>query len=120
MAGDFFKKAKSLFGREAEPKPAPAPAKKKPPNRYHAVSIMPGPRCCAAARDLIEQRFLSPQAPPLPLKGCDRATCECRYEHHPDRRKGPRRARDLGVSVAGYDGNEQRTGGGRGRRKSDA
>jgi hypothetical protein len=116
LASDFLKKAKGLFGREAEPKPVPA---KKPANLYHAVSIMPGPRCCAAARDLVGQRFLSRQAPPLPLKGCDRASCECHYEHHPDRRKTPRRARDLGVSVDGYDGNDQRTGTRRGRRKSD-
>jgi len=117
LASDFFKKAKGLFGREAEPKPVPA---KKPASpSYHSVSIMPGPRACAAAHQLRGQRFLSRSAPPLPLKDCDREVCECHYEHHSDRRKGPRRARDMGVSIDGYDGNEQRKSAWRGRRKTD-
>jgi hypothetical protein len=116
VAGDIFKKAKSLFGREAEPKPVPA---KKPQNPYHAVCIMPGPRACAAAHKLLGQRFISRDAPALPLKDCDRPECQCRYEHYDDRRKGPRRATDLGVAVDGHDGNEQRAKDKRGRRKTD-
>lgn len=116
MVGELFKKAKGLFGREVESRLAPV---KKPPSTYHAVAILPGPRCCAAARDLTGQRFLSRQAPPLPLKDCDRPDCQCRYEHHEDRRKGPRRARELGVAIDGYEGTDQRGKAGRGRRKSD-
>ncbi len=53
----------------------------------HAVSIEVGRRPCEAARELHDKRFLSAEAPPLPLKDCDAEACECRYEHHADRRK---------------------------------
>ena len=114
---DFFGRAKGFFGREAEAKPAPA---KKVPQNFHAVSIVTGSKACAAARALEEgsKRHLSRQAPVLPLKNCDCAHCECRYVHHEDRRKGPRRTRDFGVSIAGYDGPDNRKVK-RGRRKAD-
>jgi len=55
-------------------------------NPYHAVSIEPGARACAAANDARGKRFLSSAAPMLPLRECTRATCQCRYVHHNDRR----------------------------------
>ena len=114
---DVLKRAKALFGH-SEPEPKPAPAK-KPVNPWHAVAIAPGPRACAAAGKLRDVRFLSREAPPLPLKACDSAQCTCRYEHFDDRRKGPRRAHELGVSIDGYEGGEQRNQSKRGRRKTD-
>jgi hypothetical protein len=122
FTNELFGKAKGLFGREAEAKAAaakPVPARKVPQN-FHAVSIVAGSRACAEARALEEgqKRYLSRQAPVLPLKNCNCATCECRYVHHEDRRKGPRRTRDFGVSIAGYEGPENRKVK-RGRRKSD-
>jgi len=114
---DVLKRAKALFGH-SEPEPKPAPAK-KPVNPWHAVAIAPGPRACAAAGKLRDVRFLSREAPPLPLKACDSAQCTCRYEHFDDRRKGPRRAHELGVSIDGYEGGEQRNPSKRGRRKTD-
>ncbi len=112
-----MKLAKSLFGRtEPEAKPTTA---KKAINPYHAVTIVPGHRTCAAARALQDRRFLSRQAPALPLKECDSAECTCRYEHYDDRRNGPRRARDLGVSIDGYEGDERRVRPKRGRRKNE-
>ena len=87
--------------------------------RFHAVTIAAGPRACAAALDLRDQRFLSRDAPPLPLKGCACAKCECQYEHYDDRRKTGRRARDMGVSLDGYTENEKRSSAKRGRRKAD-
>jgi hypothetical protein len=65
------------------------------------------------------QRFLSREAPQLPLKACDREDCTCRYEHHQDRRKGFRRARDMGVSVDGWVETDKRAEVKRGRRKED-
>jgi hypothetical protein len=116
---DLFGKARGLFGRETEAEAKPAPAK-KPPQTFHSVSIQAGSRACAQARALEGKRFLSKQAPVLPLKECACATCECRYQHHEDRRKGPRRARDFGVSIAAWeDGPEVRDKAVRGRRKSD-
>jgi hypothetical protein len=112
-----FKRAKALRGREAPEPPLAAP--RKAPNKFHAVTIAPGARACAEARALQGQRFLSREAPPLPLKKCGSPRCECRYEHHDDRRKRNRRAHDLGVSIDGYEGVEQRQGSKRGRRQPD-
>jgi hypothetical protein len=117
MASDLLNRARSLFGR-AEPAPA-AVAPKKAVQHFHAVTIAAGPRACAAARQLRGQRFLSRDAPPLPLKDCSCLNCECRYEHYDDRRQTGRRARDLGVSIDGYTEDEKRGSAKRGRRKSD-
>jgi hypothetical protein len=117
MSDDLFKRAKSLFGRKV-PEPAAVVARKAP-SRFHAVTIVPGRQACPAARALLDQRFLSRDAPPLPLKDCGTPQCECRYEHYDDRRKGNRRAHDLGVSIDGYEGGEQRQPSKRGRRQTD-
>ncbi len=109
-------KAKGLFGREAEPKPAPA---KKIQPTFHAVSVALGDKACAAAKALEGKRFLSRQAPVLPLKDCDRTQCQCRYVHYDDRRKALRRARDIGVTIAGHEADEKRVNAKRGRRKTD-
>ena len=84
-----------------------------------SLAIAPGRLACAEARALLDQRFLSRDAPPLPLKNCGTPQCECRYEHYDDRRKGNRRAHDLGVSIDGYEGSEQRQKVKRGRRETD-
>jgi hypothetical protein len=118
LASSLFTMAKGFFGGEAEPKPKPVPVKKTAHN-YHSVTIAPCPRACAAALALGERRFLSREAPVLPLKKCDRAECQCRYQHYDDRRKGPRRGRDLGVAVESYDGADARQKVKRGRRKTD-
>ena len=120
MAASFFARAKGLLGlKSPDADPArPAAAPRKAPT-HHAVSIVTGPRCCAAARELRGQRFLSREAPVLPLPACDRGECACRYEHHTDRRKGLRRARDMGVAIDGWVESEQRAKPHRGRRKSD-
>lgn len=115
---DVLKRAKAIFGR-SEPE-APAAAPKKKINPYHAVSIAPGPRACAAAQGLRGKRFLSREAPALPLKNCSSGECTCHYEHHDDRRIGPRRARDMGVSIDGYDGTEKRARVKRGRRHGES
>ena len=119
MAADLFKRAKALFGREKPEPPAEPAAPRKAPQKFHAVSIVPGPRACAEAQAMAGQRFLSRDAPVLPLKKCGSVHCECRYEHYDDRRKGNRRAHDLCVSIDGYEGEERRTQAKRGRRQTD-
>lgn len=114
---DLIKRAKALFGG-SEPENRPAPAK-KPVQPWHAVSIEPGPRACDAAQQLRGQVFLSREAPALPLKQCDRSECSCRYEHHDDRRKGPRRAGEIGVTIEGYVAQDRRAPAKRGRRGKD-
>jgi hypothetical protein len=55
-------------------------------NPWHAVAIQPGPKRCAAVEALLGQRFLSSDAPNLPLKDCTESQCTCRYRHYEDRR----------------------------------
>ena len=117
MAG-VLKRARDLLGvPNAEETKLEAP--KRPARPWHAVSIVPGHHPCAAADGLAGKRFLSRDAPTLPLKACDQGSCSCRYDHHNDRRKGPRRVSDMGVSVDGYDGEDKRGSVKRGRRKTD-
>jgi hypothetical protein len=120
VSATFFARAKGIFGGSTPAaEPAKPPAAVKKPAAHHAVSIAPGTRCCAEARELHGQRFLSREAPKLPLASCDRTDCTCRYEHHQDRRKGARRARDMGVAVDGWVETDKRTEPQRGRRKGD-
>ena len=84
---------------------------------YHAVSIVAGPNACGAAHRFAGHRFLSRQAPPLPLPTCDAFNCQCRFRHHQDRRSGARRRSDIGLMPGAYAGAERRRA--RGRRKDD-
>ncbi|MGQ0384228.1 MAG: hypothetical protein ACT4UP_06060 [Gammaproteobacteria bacterium] len=70
--------------------------KQKSIGRWHAVSVRPGPGACEAAVSGKSSRWLSREAPLLPLPGCSHPErCRCTYQHHEDRRSGPRRAEDL-------------------------
>lgn len=90
-------------------------------NPYHAVSVvMPLAGACQAAAQCAGKRFLSAEAPKIPMKGCDSPVCRCRYQHHDDRRVGPRRTSDATIrthSLAVWSGSEKREG--RGRRITD-
>jgi len=56
------------------------------------VSIKSTSSGCEAARSLKGMRFLSHEAPRLPLVNCSRPeVCQCVYEKFEDRREGPRR-----------------------------
>jgi hypothetical protein len=62
------------------------------PNHWHAVCVQAKPLSCPQAHELHKKRFLSKEAPSLPLEGCDnRANCPCTYKHYEDRRGKPRR-----------------------------
>jgi hypothetical protein len=121
VATSIFDRAKSVFSRDPPvvADKAPTVVAKKITQPFHAVSIQPGIHCCHQARALQGQRFLSREAPPLPLKNCNCVSCTCHYEHHDDRRARPRRARDMGVAIDGWDEVDRRVEKGRGRRKTD-
>ena len=87
-------------------------------NPYHAVAIVPGASCCGAARDLRTQRFLSKEAPPLPLAACTVSACRCSYKHFDDRRMRSRRASDRIGQPPPFSGAERRAASG--RRQTDA
>ena len=53
---------------------------------YHAVSIKFSPKACAAAREMDGKRFLSSDAPHIPLPDCDIVDCQCHFVHFKDRR----------------------------------
>jgi len=62
--------------------------------RYHAVSIELSSTACDGARALADQRFLSSEAPRIPLPDCSAAECECRFVHYEDRRGEQNRKTD--------------------------
>jgi hypothetical protein len=83
-----------------------APAKKE---AWHSVSIIRGRHACQAVVKLNGQKWLSAQAPQLPVKGCEAKQCDCRYRHHADRRSADRRETSGLVSGPPKQG-ERRTG----------
>ena len=101
-----------LFGASRPPQRSSAPS-----NPYHSVSILPGAPACGAVCRLAGQRFLSRQAPRLPLPTCDVKSCGCRFQHYKDRRAGPRRHSGVGIMALPETGKERRQS--RGRRAED-
>jgi len=69
--------------------------------RFGGVEIIP-PKgaCCSAVQATAGQRFLTHEAPLLPLPDCDMAQCNCRYRQVPDRRTDIRRDADVGIGTA--------------------
>jgi hypothetical protein len=93
---------------------ASAPPQRSTP--WHAVSIVTGRWCCEAARGRIGMRYLSREAPRLPLPQCTAAeSCTCMYKHHSDRRAmTPRRKDDvMGLRRAAPVPKERRSSPGR-------
>lgn len=58
---------------------------------YHAVEIRPSAQACSAVRSFRNKRFLSRDAPPIPLPSCTSPECDCVYVHYDDRRSRQRR-----------------------------
>lgn len=84
-----------------------------------AVSIRHTGSCCNAVRAVETQRFLSAEAPGLPLADCSTPNrCQCKYRHHTDRREDPRRDTEVGLPDRGFAGLNRRFLSG--RRTSDA
>jgi len=84
---------------------APEPTK----SPWHAVSISGGSAACRAVKALGNQRFLSAEAPALPLPQCSSAsTCKCIYRHWSDRRAILRRETDRGRFPRPRFGQERR------------
>jgi hypothetical protein len=87
-------------------------------NRWNSVSIVCTSASCAAARALKGQRYLSADAPRLPLTDCTSpGACPCVYRKHPDRRAGPRREEEASGLRRSSPSPERRAR--RGRRSTD-
>jgi hypothetical protein len=100
-----------------EPEGKPTKSGKQPRNRWHAVAIVPGAGHCKAAESAKGRRFLSTEAPLLPLRDCDAVACICKYRHHDDRRGAPRRSEESRGTQRVRVSAERR--GNRGRRETD-
>lgn len=89
------------------------------PTPFHAVAVVAGPGACQTSKSLRNVRFLSAEAPLLPLVSCDAERCNCKFAHFSDRRRGDRRnaysAQSHGYSIQGGEERRRR----RGRRTSD-
>ncbi len=57
---------------------------------YHCVEVRMPYDACEKVLELHGKRFLSAEAPLLPLPGCDQY-CKCTFKHHNDRRQDDRR-----------------------------
>jgi len=80
-------------------------AKTSGSTQYHAVSIRFEADACPAAKELQGRRFLSNEAPSLPLPECRAVTCRCHFMHHEDRRSGKDRRSPFGAGgLAGATG----------------
>ena len=66
--------------------------------RWRGVAISPSRDACDSARRLWNVRYLSKEAPRLPLADCNRRPCRCRYIHYVDRRTGDRRSAEIALS----------------------
>jgi hypothetical protein len=108
---------KRLIKAPMPAKQSMAPVAQRSP--WHAVSIVSSAACCPAAMGLLGTRFLSKEAPGLPLNHCSMsAKCRCSYQHHDDRRGLERRTPDpWSPGRVGYSGEERRRQ--RGRRSID-
>lgn len=76
------------------------PNRKTPPleKAFRAVEVRCREPCCAAVRPLDGRRYLTGEAPLLPLPNCDRPLeCQCSYRHRSDRRSGARRGAESGL-----------------------
>ena len=66
---------------------------KKLKGKYAAVSVRFTPNACEAVKNIAGERFLSQDAPLMPLQQCPRRNiCNCFYEYHGDRRTSDERS----------------------------
>jgi hypothetical protein len=88
-------------------------------SHWHAVAIKPKGQSCEAVQACRAARFLSDDAPRLPLAECNTSdTCTCVYKHHADRRALPRRQDETdGLRRSGKVAQERRLT--RDRRQTD-
>jgi hypothetical protein len=100
--------------KQAGTPPSPPRIERSP---WYSVSVVAKSAACAAAKSLAAKRFLSREAPRLPLPSCDSPDrCGCTYKHHKDRRAAFRREEDnVGIRRPARE-ERRRT---RGRRNSD-
>jgi hypothetical protein len=103
----MLKVLKALIGNvprdDSAKKPAPSVTAKPATagNDYRAVSVVPGIRCCSAAKAIVGKCYLFREGPRLPLENCTMPTnCSCKFKKAPDRRDDDRRL--IGSTETGH------------------
>jgi hypothetical protein len=82
---------------------------------YFGVSIQPGPHACKSVDKLRSKRYLTHEAPKLPLPGCTQSSCRCSLQPEDDRRVGFDRRGDSFSAFGDYNPHEYKR-----RRKTGA
>jgi hypothetical protein len=90
-----------LRHRGKKTEPAEITVDESTKSAYHAVSIKYDRNACEAAQKMSGRRFLSSEAPRLPLPECDVSECSCRFAHHQDRRSSTDRRSPFAASGFG-------------------
>jgi hypothetical protein len=112
LIGALFVAAGAAYWRSAQrpkpPKANPAPRAKEG-GRFGAVQIRARLGACRAAQLLEGQRFLSKDAPKLPLRECSVARCSCTFSKLPDRRSDGRRIESGGLHTTLFIAANRRT-----------
>lgn len=94
-----------MFRRKSGFNRAPLSALK---NVFHGIAIEPGENACEAVRRMAGWRFLSEEAPRLPLDECQCIPdCRCVYRHFSDRRTEVRRDADMGLPYRHVPGDKR-------------
>lgn len=89
---------------------------------FHCVSIENEASCCEQVDAVKGKRFLSKEAPVIPMKDCTQAQCQCHYQHYDDRRQtGQDRRIEYGITreLYGLFGEHNRRDQPKGRRVTD-
>lgn len=108
----FFSQKKPKTKEQSTTHKAPSPA------QWHAVSVNSCRNACKAVQDVQDKRFLSREAPLLPLINCTNAQCTCSFIHFSDRRAGKKR-RAESVRYSDSNTKDKRVQKPKGRRKLD-
>lgn len=101
------KKPAKIGRRTSKPSPSADSLEKS----YPGVAIKLCANACKAAEKLENIRYLSGEAPLLPLPGCDKLKCACKYVHYDDRRdinEDRRHAYSMKTDLYTSNGNENR------------
>jgi len=109
----YLKRSKT--SSSSKPKQAVTTSSRK--KEFGAVSIQLGPQACSAAKYLSGKRFLSSEAPALPLSKCDISDCKCKYQYYSDRRSEDDRRYPSAIMQGLYSDKDKRENSKLGRRK---
>lgn len=81
---------------------------------FHGIEVIACADACEAARNIAGHRYLSDEAPRLPMEACTNPLgCKCVYRHYRDRRTDVRRESDVGLPVRDVPHELRRRAGGR-------